>query len=291
MAMKILWLSTGTINCDPIIGSLESIKKPDWEITIHNYFTHGLDFTQHYDLILYISVSAGPHLPTITHLKEIKKHTSKFVHLCFDAACTDWHPLLELYRKEECFDVTINIDGNDMWPKGPRDFTWLAPIDPRYFIPTEKITECGFCGGCASGVRQEIISYLKDKLLITAHERVDAILNYNEYATFMCQCKMVVNMSQSGSGMQQVKARVIEAGLARACLFEPTHSVTSTWFTPEIDYVEYLDKEDLAYRIEVLKKRPEIVKIIANNLHKKVSIMYCPEVFWKKVFDASSMAH
>lgn len=281
--MRILWLSTGTINCEPIIGSLTAISKPYWQIDIHNYFTNGWCFTfdQDYDVILYISVSAGPHLPRLTNLLPFKAFTKKFVHICFDAACTDWHPLLEYYKKENIFDITVNIDGNDEWPSGPNDITTLAPIDPRPFEVFKKTIDCGFCGGWESPGRKEIIGYLKDQNLIQVRSRIESYFTYAEYAKFMCQCKKIINVDQSGGGSKQVKARVIETGLASALLYEPKGSITAKWFVPGFHYIEYETKEHL---VELIKRRQDEYGFDHGKiLHETITTKYNPTNFWNKI--------
>lgn len=296
--MKILWLSMSNTNPEPIRGSLDSIKKDDWEIEtcfydkyeIGNISHVMLDYVNYFksDVTLYISVAAGEHLQPPETFRALREKT-KLVHLCFDASCPDWHPLLHTYQTQKCFDLTVNIDGCLNWPSQPHDLTTLAPIDDRpYNKIVDKIIPLGFCGGIGPQ-RQAVLAPLVMEGLVTIRSVVEqdyqAYREYDDYANFMLQCRMAINMSLCGSGRaNQVKARVIESGLARCCLLDEFGSASELWFEPYIDYVPYENGAHAVEKVKFLMKRPEIAEEYASNLSEKVRELHSPTKFWAQVF-------
>lgn len=295
---KVAWLTTSTINTEPIIGSLESLELPiETHIVKFDALEQG-NFNElaieqikeiKPDLVLYNSVSGGAFLPRTDTFKRIRE-ISKLVHICFDASCPNWHELLHSYNKEDAFDVTVNIDGNDNWPKTERDLTTLCPIDVRpYKKRTDKLIHCGFAGGDGSAQRRQILEFLKSNNAIVTKSHDETPNKYDEYAEFVKQCKIIVNMALCGSGLAlQVKARVIESGLAGCCLLEEQGAATSRWFIPGRDYLEYESKEDLLSKIRFLT--PVETQGYASKLQKKVMTEHSPKVFWSKVFKAISFS-
>lgn len=296
--MKILLLTTGSINTEPVQGSLESYMEEGWELELCNYsnnpneviVTKALQSLP--ELIIYFSVAAGPSLPSIETFKVIKD-IAPLVHICFDASCPDWHPLLKNYIENECFDLTVNIDGNFTWPQGDKDFTALCPIDPRpykkmdsnYGRYTSRTVHCGFAGGTGSKDRQEMISYLQQNGAIKVMQRDERYGTYQNYADFSMQCKNILNMSACGSGKaRQVKARVLEAGMSHALLLEERGSATKNWFKAGQDYLEYTTKEEALELIEGLMDNEATSYSYAENLHAKVIKHHNANLFWSKVF-------
>lgn len=290
--MKILWLSTTSTNAEPVIGSLESLnlKGP---IEIFRYDQTDsvqqkiFEKVHEYEpqLVLYISTAGGAHMPPDDTFSWIRHH-APIVHICFDAACPNWHPILERYLKLESFTLTVNIDGSHNWPQGPKDLTTLCPIDPRpYQEQIPKTVNLGFCGGDGSESRRKIIGALNP--ILTRRVREETVGSYSEYAKFMKSSKMVVNMALCGSERAtQVKARVVEAGLAKCCLLEEQGSATARWFVPGMDYLEYRDPEELIKIVERISHEPYTIKKHATHLHNKIIMHHSPRVFWKRVFDA-----
>lgn len=287
------------MNTEPIQSSLESIKKEDWDIHVVNYcvdnvnkhvITKSMELLP--DVIVYLSVSGGQYLASIETFKTLKD-IAPSIHICFDASCPDWHPLLSEYINNECFEVQINIDGNFKWPQGVKDFTTLCPIDHRPYQKVEhsyqrflsRPVHCGFAGGTGSPDRRAIIDYLQTNNAIKVMPREEVYGSYVRYADFLTQSKLVLNMSRCGSGKaRQVKARVIEAALSHSLLLEEKNSTTSTWFKAGEDFLEYETKEEALQLIEGLYDNEASVFTYAENLHRKVIKHYSAERFWSKAF-------
>lgn len=301
--MKIIWLTTSSINTEPVIGSLECIREPDWEIEIVRYDAYGegktdevmIQKTLEYspDVILYISTAGGPYLPAIDTFKRLRD-IATIVHICCDASCPDWHLLLKQYKANECFDLTMNIDGCDIWPHDDKDLTLLCPIDTRPFLKSpinfdnfaSRSIHCGFSGGIGSPHRRDTVGYLIANSALKINQiREESLGTYQKYADFMAQCKIALNMSLSGSERsKQVKGRVIETALAGACLLEDKGSATSDWFIPGTDYIEYENNEHALEIINGLYDNDSTIFRYAENLHRKVMTEHSPKIFWTKIF-------
>lgn len=294
MSKKILWLTTSSMNIEPVIGSLEAAE---FDIDIEHYrYDHvqeGTFFDEDLtlkvgsvrpDLVFYIGSLEGPYMAR-SHVYHNIQEICPIVNIVFDGGCPFGWPALKKFREDKCFSVVVNIDGNQDWPKGENDMTTLCPIDPRpYAKVAEKSIPFGFYGGSTSDDRAELLKKLKELKLIETAERDERLGSYQAYADFMLKCRMVLNMAKTGSGKtSHVKARVIESGLARACLLEPKDSPAKNWFKPGIDYLEYssVDQlEDLVLSLDAADMQD-----VAESLHKKVITDHSPEKFYRKIFE------
>ena len=296
MSKKILWLTTSSMNVEPVIDSLEScgfdiqIEKVNFDSVAENYFFDEqlyVDVAQRKpDAVFYIGSLEGPYLAR-PHVFQMIRDFTPIVNFVFDGACPNGWPTLKKFRENKCFTITVNIDGNQDWPKGENDMTTLCPIDPRpYNKQVEKSVKVGFCGGSASSDRAALLKRLEAEGLIERQERDESAGSYPKYADFMLKCQAVVNMAKSGSGQSmQVKARVVEAGLASACLLEPKGSPTKNWLKPDVEYLEYSNTEDLMAIIRVLSlKDSSMAERIGKALHKRVTSDYSPTAIFTKIF-------
>jgi len=290
------------MNIEFVIGSLEYIREPHWEIEIVRYDAYGEDKTNEImiqktleyspDIILYISTAGGPYLPTIKTFKTLRDITT-IAQICCDASCPGWHPLIKQYKENECFDLIANLDGCENWPHDDKDLTLISPVDPRPYLNasvnydsfSSRPIHCGFCGGDGSQYRRDILYHLLMNSALRVKPREEKIGTYQKYADFMMRCKIVINMSLSGSGLsRQVKGRVVETALAGACLLEDNGSATSKWFIPGEDYIEYEGKHNALEIINSLYDNDITMFRCAENLRRKVMTEHSPKVIWNKVF-------
>lgn len=299
MALKILILSTNNINTEPIINSFINLNY-EHRITYYDQgnpndimLASALDYMP--DVIVYISVAAGPHLASIDTFKKLTG-IGATIHFCCDASCPDWHTLLTEYEKNQCFDLTVNIDGNDNWPKFNSGLTMLCPIDHKAYKNTSYISfinrpiHCGFSGGQGSKDRQDMFNYLVEHNAITIKPREEVFGTYNSYVNFLQDSKIILNMANCGSGKaKQVKARVIEAGLAHCMLLEEKGSAASNWFTEGVHFMEYESKEHALEIIEGLRKKDSLMFNYAERLHNKVMNKYSNDKFWDRVLSAAML--
>lgn len=300
--MKILWFSPTSIGIELFIGSLDYIREPDWKIENIKYDAYGIDRTNAImlqktleyspDVILYISTHYSPYLPKKETFKALRNMAS-IVQICCDASDPPWYPLIEEYKINQCFDLIVNLDGNRNWPHDDKDVTWFAPVDPRPYsnVPVNyenfvsRPIHCGFSGGDGSPHRRETINHLLANFALKVKPREEIVGTYQKYADFMLQCKSVINMSKSGSeASRQVKGRVVETALSGACLLEDKGSVTSDWFIPGEDYIEYENKEHLLEIVNSLRDNDEKMFRCAENLHRKIVNNHSPKIIWSKIF-------
>ena len=298
--MNILFTSVSSMNLEPIVTGLEKemgsihLCKFDKGKEEQHHHEGEVDHeilvafdTHKPDVVIYSGPAEGKCRPFLSTFHTMRK-TAKVVNLICDGGCPNWHPLIELYNKEDCFDLNVNIDGNDNWPSREKDITSVGPIDQRYYKKTniEKVVDFGFAGGLGSLERREATDRLKQSCGLLMAHRNERWGTYNLYADFMLSCKAVFNMGKTGSGKaHHVKYRIIESALACACVFEEVNPITQKYFTPNVDYVEYKDLPHLEQRFaEVMECRSW--SNYGENLQNKEQQNYSTEKFWKRVFKA-----
>lgn len=262
--MKALFLTTKTADCLNHVRAWEAY----FGTSVHVMFNHEGIRTDHVmtesvkkekpDVVFYIGAMKGSGVPWPDAFREMRL-TAPVVNLCSDAADRPWHPVLEAYTRLKCFDLQVSIDGAE---ESPVDFTTLTPVDYRPFtIDVEKDIRFGFSGSVGRwNGRSEIIKsleWLGD--LTVSHRAVNK--EYADHARFMKRCKMILNVSATGSGHRNhIKGRVVEAGHANCVLLEDAESPIGNWY-PEGTYLTYHD----------VKEADDIVKNITDAEIKTIS--------------------
>ena len=151
----------------------------------------------------------------------------------------------------------------------------------------DRLIPFGFCGGCASPSRWEIIGWLVDNAGLQIKPREEVYGTYARYAAFMQECAITISVPFSGSdNSRQVKGRVLESGLARTVLLDHVSSAAKNYFTPGLDYIEYENREHAAELVKMLLANLDKAQQVANNMHKRVREEHSPAIFWQRVFDA-----
>lgn len=248
-----------------------------------------LRFTQlrNPDVIFYLGAHEGMGLPSFETLKRLRNF-APVIHLCWDAVDIPWHEQLVAYKKNECFDLQVSIDGAR---NSPVDFATLTPVDPRVYNQQEpkRTIRCGFSGQISREVidgkfqhpRVCLMGPLIDKKLVFYRGVVTE--SYAKYAFFLRKCKMVINSSYSGSGVNHsVKARVVEVGTSGAALLESDEAPTKN-FIPEEHLFLFSTVEDAAKIIKGASK--EEVKDKAEGLGKYISESYSPQKIYESILE------
>lgn len=277
--MKVLWLYSGSMNCEPIASTLpgdlfDFSKNPE-----DDPHTKTLEKVEEVkpDLIIYAGAAEGPYFIKAETVSQMK---APVIHFCCDASCPGWSPGLQYYRETVPFVFTVNIDGNDNWLKGPRDLTMWCPLDPSFYKPLPKTIPFGWAGGLGSPDRKKMISEISD--IVKVAPRNETWGSYHEYADFLSSCKITLNMARSGSGKSlQTKNRVREAGYAKCLLLEERGAPTSNWFTLGEDYLDYGSSSEV--REIVSRVSDQTIERLAKNLQEKCLTLYSPKLFWDKV--------
>ncbi len=204
------------------------------------------------------------------------------VNIVSDAADVPWHPLINAYRREECFDLQVGIDGD---PESPVDLVTLTPVDNRAFdaVKVAKDIRCGFSGN-AAGKRVPILGAVGSRCWVRI--RGD---DYLDHVRFLKRCRMILNIAYTGTGQKyHCKGRVTETGYAGAALIEPMLSPTKHWF-PTSSFLQYQDTDHL---IEVLEATGEQQAMDCAHLFSKiVREKYSAGAIYGKMLDALDVAH
>lgn len=209
------------------------------------------------------------------------------IHICSDAGDPPWWPVLEEYHKEKAFRLQIGIDGSRDIPLASFGKIELTPVDPDYFVDADwgsRIYDCGFAGGI--GHRAPLLNRLQAEGLL-AHLNNGATVRYEYLCAFYTLCRMVVNDDRTGSAARRhVKGRVIEAALAGAALLEPKRSPTRQWFDIGIDYLPWIDANDVARQIKDCHRNAERISAAARRLRAKVIERHAAKPFWMRALAA-----
>jgi hypothetical protein len=242
------------------------------------------------DLIIFIGAVEESHGKPIlqpTQLQRLRE-IAQAIHMCGDAGDEPWWPTLELYDRCGFFNVQVTIDGNFDNPIGSfkNGIVKLCPVDPNNFnlrLPWhKKTTFAGLTGGIGHGPRGEMMARMMKRVDVKS---VPYGSNYYDVASFMCNCKVIINYPMRGSGKgDHVKARVVETGWAGACLFEKANPHTARWFQPGWDYIGYEDLNHLDALLNDSVKFDDTLSNIAQRFHERVAKEHNPEVFWQDVF-------
>lgn len=254
--MRALFFTTQTSDCGNHVRAWESAFGPAKHVAFnHRGVRNDWQLAEACDaykpqVIFYIGAHEAPGNPTAGTLKAARAFAPT-VNLCSDAADHPWHPVLHNLRNQGCFDLQVGIDGG---MSAPVDLVTLTPVDPRPFempVPPRDI-RCGFSGSVGNcSPRAEIVKALAWFGGLTVRDRSKQE-GYPDHARFMKRCRMVLNVSRTGTGRgHHVKGRVLEAGWAGNCLLESEGSPIGQWF-PEDCFLIYRDPKEAAAMIRDL---------------------------------------
>ena len=229
------------------------------------------------DVIFYIGGAGGEiYLPSFETLRELRG-IAPSINIIFDGGDKPWHQMIGDYRREECFDLQVNIDGRK---DCPADFNTTAPVNTSFFTDTPKDIFCGISGNISEGDRRtNVIKPLVREGLVKMRLRDQVGDGYPEHVEFMCRCSMIINTSFTGSGeTHHVKQRVFETGFAGAALLEDENAPTSDWIPKEC-FFTYEDARFSPNRpSEVIKSLSmDEVKDKANLLQSYVRAHFTPQ--------------
>ncbi len=223
------------------------------------------------DVIFYASGCAGSGLPSADTLRALREF-AKTIHLCGDSTDQPWHPVLHDYKKKECFDLQVGIDGP---LEAPVDMATISIMSPAHYAgDAVKDIHCGFSGQYGPNtIRETLVTTLEKNDLVTVRHRNSG--SYSEYAGFLLRCEMVFNVCLTGSAERmQVKGRVSESALAGAALLEMEGSPAEVWFPRECIFF-YTNIIDAARIIKEASKNEIADK--AELFYKTMREKYDPE--------------
>lgn len=236
------------------------------------------------DIIFYVGGNHGPGLPTHERLRKLRA-LAPSVHLCWDATDKPWHDVLKAYKENECFDLQVAMDGGT---DSPVDMATLTPVDPRpYKHPViDRNIRCAFSGQnvarAAVGLqhpRWDVLEGLVGQKWVEFSPRSDR--SYEAYANYIKGCKMLLNISHTGSGLtHHVKVRIVEAGMAGCALLEMDEAPTRDWIPEECLFIY----RDVAEAIRIIRSA-SVVQIAekADALNSYVMKHYSPQAIYESI--------
>lgn len=250
-----------------------------------------LTFAKDFDpeIIFYASANAGSGIPSEKTLRSLRSIAS-LIHMCGDAADAPWHEQLLIYKRNECFDLQITLDGAQNIPG--IDLSTIMPCDPRPYVGTvEKDIHCGFpgqCGVAGPHPRRRVLMPLVEAGLVNYRPRggarpADKSNKYEEYADFLKRCQICINFAHTGTGIvYHVKGRVVESSMAGAALLEMDVSPSPTFIPKEYMFL-YKDVEDAAKIIRSVSKAE--VKEKAKAFQNHVITNYSAKKIYTSVLE------
>lgn len=230
-------------------------------------------------VIAYFGINGSCDCPLTPFLKQLRSKC-RLVHVCFDAPCHEWWPLLEEYKTQEVFDLQISITGRDPFC----DWATLTPSDPACFQGgcLQKDIDVGFAGSwTGEDTRWKILGPLGD--FVTKQRREAPMKPTSYYADFLRRCRASINVAEVGGPIKakHVKGRVVESGLAGCMLLEQAGSPTSEWFQTGIDYLEYEGPDDIRRIVSDPGFRNQAAEL-GGRLREKMAAHH-PRLFWQRV--------
>src|SRR3990167_727724 len=281
--MKALFITTQTNDTHNHVDAWDSAFEPAKRIYFNyrgglgndTYILNKARAAGDVEVIFYIGSHNGDGIPSFETLREIRK-IAPLIYIISDAADDPWHKPIAIYRREECFDLQVGIDGD---PQSPVDHVTLTPVDGRIFdsVMVEKDINCGLSGN-VSGKRENILTGVGSRCLIRL--RGD---DYLDHVRFMKRCKMILNVAYTGSGHRyHIKGRVTEAGYAGACLLEFMQSPIKHWF-PAYSYLGFKDVEHLKEVIDTVT--PDMIRDCAESFSKIVREKYSAAMIYGGILE------
>ena len=282
--MKALFLTTQTADCINHVRAWETVFGEATQVKFNHEGIRNdhvlLDAARAIkpDVIFYIGATKGSGNPRIeTHLA--LREIAPCINLCSDAADRPWHHVLEGYARTRCFDLQVAIDGA---AEAPVDFITLTPVDPRPFmIESEKDIRFGFSGSVGRwNGRSEIVKALEWFGGLTVRHRESGD-NYRDHARFLRRCRLILNVSLTGSGHRHhVKGRVLEAGWAGCALLESEDSLIGNWF-PSDCYLTYRNPVEAA---EIARDIDEAtLNHLSQRLAEEVRGRFHPKLIYTEI--------
>ena len=232
------------------------------------------------DIIFYIGACGPKGTPSINTFQTIKKYCPS-VHFCCDSADKPWWPHIEEYRRRRCFDLQVGMDGQR---KCPMDYVTLTPVDPRPYLSSmlhkERDIKIGFSGGIGWGWRYDTLNPLESADIVTVRRR-GTNSNYQDHVDFMERCKMIINLSFSGTEeAHQVKGRVLECALTGAAILEWHESPIGDWF-PRNSYFTFSNVFQVEEMFKCLTDEQIIRRAVAFKQHYEKN--YQPKMIYQNI--------
>lgn len=283
--MKSLFVTTPSSEVDNHVAAWDSFNEPSTRII---FVSSGVPDDEAIlrtaveakpEVIFYIGACAGFGLPSVATFRALRE-IAPSINLCSDAQDPPWHPVLDYYKRQECFDLQVAIDGaqNDHV-----DLSTVTAVPPLLYEGTGPARDIplGFSGGFNRADRRgQIIGMLKLRALLTVRNR-SLGGSYAEHVAFLRRCQAVLNIAYTGSGQfLHVKGRVMETAWAGAALFETKDSPTQFFFPPAC-FIAYDHPDEIA----PLLTDKALVTERATRLAAHVRAHYTPAKIYGEILE------
>ena len=283
--MKALFITTETSDCANHVRAWNSCFPAADHLTFNHKGIRNdwlfLERARGADVIFYIGAheaAGNPKWATLNALRSI----APSVLLCSDAADQPWHKTIEAYRRHQCFDLYVSLDGAR---DAPVDLATLTPVDPSVFSARERDIRCGFSGTVGRwNTRSEMVNALMwfGGLTVRRRAREDG---YQEHGDFLSRCCMLINTSWTGTGQaHHIKGRVLEAGFAGCALLEYADSPIGEWF-PQGCWMPWRTPPEAA---EIIASGDEITRV-AQNLAREVRERFSPRQIYGQILESLNL--
>ena len=230
------------------------------------------------DVMFFLGGAGGVNTPLLHDTLRTLRTIAPLVHLCWDAADSHWHDLLDAYKKGECFNLQVGIDGG-LPPS--IDMVTLAPIDtrPYSFSGDERLTRCAFSGQVMfedKHPRAGVLSPLLSAGLVAFRPR--AFGPYSDYVDYIKGCQILLNISHTGSGDgYHINVRAVEAGFAGCALLDMAQGPICDWMPKEALFL-YANVEEAA---EIIKSAEIGDRASALSVHVREN--YTPQRIYESI--------
>lgn len=241
-----------------------------------------------------IFFSFGGHSPMHPTLPILEKLKEEQIFLSF--IWCDSNPS-ELYFKEKIrhlADLNIMVDNakseiHDILDKTEKDLHLWTPESKNYFYPDSQNTKVSFIGSPRYQERYDYLVQLVQKVpnFVTIGGQRETGMSFSKYADLIRKSQIGLNFcgNPMGLGYKQVKGRVFEIIASKSLLLEESGSGASNFFTPNVDYIEFENIQDLVDKIGFYSdNKEEREKIVANG-YKRFIENYTAHHFWDKVME------
>ena len=189
-------------------------------------------------------------------------------------------------------DLNVSRDNSSIINAAPErdNFLKLWTVESRaLYYPDEQTIPVSFIGSPRYKDRLANLTALYGlipNITIRGGQREEG-LSPEAYARLIRTSKIGINFSRNpmGEGYYQLKGRVFEIISSKSLLLEEKNPCTPRFFTPNVDYVEFIDVKDLVDKINYYNNNESERLQIAENGYNKYLNNYTSKHFWDKIME------
>ncbi|NTV49866.1 MAG: glycosyltransferase [Geobacteraceae bacterium] len=201
----------------------------------------------------------------------------------------DWVPAL-VDTVTPFVDFSIIADSLSHFEKSPYKDKYIHlfhPADVRVFHDLEILRDINisFNGGI-NGLSDRIAGMNALRAagidVLKTGGQMESPLSTEDYARMFMRSKISLNFSLSGQNLT-LKGRLLEATLCGSMLLESCNSETSKWFEPMIEYVPFVNENDLVEKARYYLTNDAEREAIALRGREKARKIGDGKAFWGKI--------